>query len=155
MERFLDYLVRNFQANIFWIYQEEALRKLLWIERINAPMADFLLKEWVWYQQPRSCCAVCQWEEVNTDCPVCLEPFEDHDYDEPWGPEDEGLCPCGGTGCDGTCDTNTTEMYPYEDIEWTEEERQVLHQIASNSQPSLLGNPNFPWQQTEEEQIPF
>ena len=28
------------------------------------------------------------------------------DYDDRWGPEDGGLCPCGGTGCDGTCDSN-------------------------------------------------
>lgn len=26
--------------------------------------------------------------------------------DDAWGPEDGGMCPCGGTSCDGTCGQN-------------------------------------------------
>ena len=28
---------------------------------------------------------------------------------DPWGPEDEGICPCGGVSCDGTCDGNRSD----------------------------------------------
>jgi len=27
-----------------------------------------------------------------------------------WGPEDGGVCPCGGYTCDGTCEKNTKEV---------------------------------------------
>lgn len=37
-------------------------------------------------------------------CPF-FNDMDENDYG--WGPEDDGLCPCGGTSCDGTCDTNT------------------------------------------------
>lgn len=52
------------------------------------------------------------------DCSGLVEIQEDERCDaaydaflaDCWGPEDGGCCPCGGTACDGTCDSN--QSYP-------------------------------------------
>jgi hypothetical protein len=57
--------------------------------------------------------------DVPSECQVHGEPggeyfdAEAHDAytravrEQRWGPGDDGICPCGGVSCDGTCDTNS------------------------------------------------
>jgi hypothetical protein len=41
---------------------------------------------------------------------------------ERWGPEDGGLCPCGGSSCDGTCDSNHRLEFPDDDYEFPDDD---------------------------------